>query len=339
MAQFPALQFTQKGTQMLIQAQNNHTLTFTCGKLGSGTLGDSEDIAKFTDLKEPKMTLPITDVDDSNPEKLVLTFDASNTELEEGFISRELGVFAKLDGGAETLYAYSNAGNNYDYIPNKDTPSDENRIVVNLVVSSSANIQVTIDASIVYVHRADVEKMISEHDNDADAHRRLALTINDLLAPTADKNTLVNLLSNIANMLTQITGKDDWKAGPAASIAAILSNLQGSLAVNWDGNKFTVPALGVSGLMAQNGYINFGKLFGGLIVQWGMQEGYVHLPISATVLIAVVCNRQDSGEYADVDNFSQTGVAQYANAISTWSWYAPSDGSPHSLNWIAICKQ
>lgn len=73
--------------------------------------------------------------------------------------------------------------------------------------------------------------------------------------------------------------------------------------------------------------------------QWGMQEGYITLPISATVLISVVCNRQDSGEYADVDNFSQTGVAQYANAISTWSWYAPSDGSPHSLNWIAICKQ
>lgn len=273
MAQFPTLQFTQQGLQMLIQAQNNHTLTFTCGKLGSGTLGDSEDPSAFTDLKTPKMTLPITNVDDSNPEKLVLTFDASNTGLEEGFISRELGVFAKLDEGAETLYAYSNAGNNYDYIPNKDTPSDENRIVVNLVVSSSANIQVTIDASIVYVHRADVEKMISEHDNDADAHRSLALTINDLLAPTADKNTLVNLLSNIANMLTKITGKDDWKAGPAASIAAILSNLQGSLAVNWDSNKFTVPALGVSGLMAQNGYVNFGKLFGGLIVQWGKIEG------------------------------------------------------------------
>lgn len=286
MAQFPALQFTQQGTQMLIQAQNNHTLTFTCGKLGSGTLGNSEDIAKFTDLKEPKMTLPITDVDDSNPEKLVLTFDASNTELEEGFISRELGVFAKLDGGAETLYAYSNAGNNYDYIPNKDTPSDENRIVVNLVVSSSANIQVTIDASIVYVHRADVEKMISEHDNDADAHRRLALTINDLLAPTADKNTLVNLLSNIANMLTQITGKDDWKAGPAASIAAILSNLQGSLAVNWDGNKFTVPALGVSGLMAQNGYVNFGKLVGGLIVQWGTTERPANYTVAAQLPIA-----------------------------------------------------
>lgn len=72
--------------------------------------------------------------------------------------------------------------------------------------------------------------------------------------------------------------------------------------------------------------------------QWGMQEGYVYLPISATVLIAVVCNRQDSGEYADVDNFSQTGVGQYANAINTWSWYQPADGSPYSINWIAICR-
>lgn len=70
-------------------------------------------------------------------------------------------------------------------------------------------------------------------------------------------------------MFKSITGKEDWKELPEASIADILTNLQGSLAVNWDGNKFTVPALGVSGLMEQNGYINLGKLFGGLIVQWG----------------------------------------------------------------------
>lgn len=268
MAQFPALQFTKQGLQMLIQAQNNHTITFTCGKLGSGTLESNDDPAAFTELKAPKMTLPITDVDDSNPEKLILTFDASNTNLEEGFISRELGVFAKLDEGIEILYAYANAGNNYDYIPNKDAPSDENRIVVNLIVNSSANIAVTIDSSIVYVHKEDVEKMISKHDTNADAHSNLALTINDTLNPTNDKNTLVNLMSNLAHMITKVTGQDDWKTSPAASIAALLSNLQGNLAVNWDGSKFTVPAFGISGLMAQNGYINFGKLFGGLIIQW-----------------------------------------------------------------------
>ncbi|WP_288802787.1 hypothetical protein [uncultured Dialister sp.] len=89
-----------------------------------------------------------------------MILNKSNTALEEGFVSRELGVFAKLDNGAETLYAYSNAGNDYDYIPNKDTPTDENRLVVNLIVSSSANINVLVDGSIVYAHMSDLDERL-----------------------------------------------------------------------------------------------------------------------------------------------------------------------------------
>lgn len=160
MAQFPKLKFTNDGMEMLIKAQNGHSLTFTCAKLGSGSLEDSDDITTFTDLKAPKMTLPIVLADDSRKEKISLTFNASNADLDEGFISRELGVFAKLDDGPEKLYAYSNAGNNYDYIPNKDTPTDENRLVIDLIVSSNAEINVLIDGSIVYVTRKDVENML-----------------------------------------------------------------------------------------------------------------------------------------------------------------------------------
>lgn len=182
MAKFPSLTFTEKGIQMLVQAQNAHTLTFTCGKLGSGALADSDDITKFTDLKSPKMTLPITKVDDTNPEKIVLTFDTSNSTLEQGFISREIGVFAKLDDGTETLYAYSNAGSNYDYIPSKDTPTDENRLVVSLVVSSSADIAVTVDQSIVYAHMSDVEEIVETHNTSETAHENLLK-----VAPTSEK--------------------------------------------------------------------------------------------------------------------------------------------------------
>lgn len=167
-------------------------------------------------------------------------------------------------------------------------------------------------------------------------------TINDSTGPSDNYGTLISLLSEFANRIKVIGGVNNWYNNPSISLLT-LSNLVSNLAsgsdVQWIGTKFTNAKLGISGLIAQNGYIQFGPNFGGLIIQWGMQEGYITLPISATVLIAVVCNRQDSGEYADADNFSQTGVAQYANAISTWSWYAPSDGSPHSLNWIAICKQ
>lgn len=197
MAKFPSLTFTAAGTQMLVQAQNGHTLTFTSGKLGSGVLGDSDDISKFTDLKAAKMTLPITNVDDSNKEKIILTFDASNTRLEEGFVSREIGIFAKLDSGEEKLYAYSNAGNNYDYIPSKDTPTDENRLVVSIVVSSSATINVDVDGSIVYVHKSDVADMIATHNSSDIAHANLLQVTSTADKPEsmADRGLWVEIVS------------------------------------------------------------------------------------------------------------------------------------------------
>lgn len=196
MAKFPNLTFTKQGLQMLVQAQNSHTLTFTCGKLGSGILADGDDISSFTDLKAPKMTLPIVKKDDSNKEKLVLTFNTSNTSLDEGFVSRELGIFAKLDSGSEVLYAYSNAGNNYDYIPSKDTPSDENRLVVSLITNSTANISCVIDESIVYAHMSDVTGAVAAHNASEDAHSN-RLFVSDTAgkpASMADKGIWIELL-------------------------------------------------------------------------------------------------------------------------------------------------
>ena len=224
MAKFPSLTFTAAGTQMLVQAQNGHTLTFTSGKLGNGVLSDSDDITKFTDLKSAKMTLPITSKDDSNPEKLVLTFDASNTSLEGGFVSRELGIFAKLDSGDEQLYAYSNAGNNYDYIPSKDTPTDENRLVVSIVVSSSANINVQVDGSIVYVHKSDVEDMISAHDSNASAHA------NGIAGKSTGLKTARNLKVNLASANAQsFNGTGD---ATGIGVSGILPVANGGTGVN-----------------------------------------------------------------------------------------------------------
>lgn len=272
MAKFANLTFTSQGTQMLVQAQNSHTLTFTCGKLGSGVLTDTDDISKFTDLKSPKMTLPIVSVDDSNEEKLVLTFDTSNTELEEGFVSREIGIFAKLDNGSEALYAYSNAGNNYDYIPSKDTPSDENRLVVNLVVSSSANISVQIDKSIVYTHKSDVEEMIATHDASDTAHE-----------------TRFKLFEKIADFGNDIIKK----LALTTAITAITALETGS----WFGQllKMVLTASGVKYNIAQNGYVCLGSFFGGLIIQWGSSNyGYVKFPIAFTAFRRVLLTHQGS---------------------------------------------
>lgn len=251
---------------MLVQAQNSHTLTFTCGKLGSGVLADSDNISKFTDLKSPKMTLPIVSKDDSNPEKIVLTFDTSNSALEQGFVSREIGIFAKLDNGSETLYAYSNAGNNYDYIPSKDTPSDENRLVVTLVVSSSANISVQIDKSIVYTHKSDVEEMIAAHDASDTAHEnrfKLFEKIADFGDDLIKKLALTTAISAVTALQT-----DSW-------FGQLL--------------KMVLTASGVRYNIAQNGYVCLGSFFGGLIIQWGiLSNGTLIFPMTFSQVFSVV---------------------------------------------------
>lgn len=307
MAKFPSLTFTQKGMQMLVQAQNSHTLTFTCGKLGSGSLADSDDITAFTDLKAAKMTLPIVKADESNKEKIVLTFNTSNTDLEEGFVSRELGIFAKLDSGAETLYAYSNAGNNYDYIPSKDTPSDENRLVVNLVVSSSANISVQVDKSIVYTHKSDVEEMIATHDASDTAHE-----------------TRFKLFEKIADFGNDIIKK----LALTTAITAITALETGS----WFGQllKMVLTASGVKYNIAQNGYVCLGSFFGGLIIQWGANtHGWVAFPVAFTRFRKIITNHQGQ-------SFMQSRSVEYETLTGYTLSVDNNEGVSNDAQWIAI---
>lgn len=323
MAKFANLTFTSQGTQMLVQAQNSHTLTFTCGKLGSGVLADSDDISKFTDLKSPKMTLPIVSVDDSNEEKLVLTFDTSNTELEEGFVSREIGIFAKLDNGSETLYAYSNAGNNYDYIPSKDTPSDENRLVVNLVVSSSANISVQIDKSIVYTHKSDVEEMIATHDASDTAHE-----------------TRFKLFEKIADFGNDIIKK----LALTTAITAITALETGS----WFGQllKMVLTASGVKYNIAQNGYICFGSFFGGLILQWGVisvSTDNAQGPHQASQALPMTASKFLQGtavyDYPGAVSIPVAAISCNATAVTAGAQLLPGyTGNPLNIRWIALFK-
>ena len=291
MAKFPSLTFTEAGMKMLVQAQNGHTLTFTKGKLGSGVLTDSDDITKFTDLKAPKMELPVVKKDDYQKEKIALTFNTSNTALEEGFVSRELGIFAKLDDGAETLYAYSNAGNDYDYIPNKDTPTDENRLVVNLIVSPSANINVLVDGSIVYAHMSDLEdrlQVTATADKPASmSDRGLWVEIKDGLKSILHRWNKTTKSYETIHPETESAQITDWHSGIMASLT---SKTLGTVvdAITTDSVlgkliKMLLNASGVKYLIDTNGYICFGEFFGGLIIQWIItKEAMVNWPIAFT---------------------------------------------------------
>lgn len=352
MAKFPSLTFTEAGMKMLVQAQNGHTLTFTKGKLGSGVLTDSDDITKFTDLKAPKMELPVGKKDDYQKEKIALTFNTSNTALEEGFVSRELGIFAKLDDGAETLYAYSNAGNDYDYIPNKDTPTDENRLVVNLIVSPSANINVLVDGSIVYAHMSDLEdrlQVTATADKPASmSDRGLWVEIKDGLKSILHRWNKTTKSYEIIHPETESAQITDWHSGIMASLT---SKTLGTVvdAITTDSVlgkliKMLLNASGVKYLIDTNGYICFGEFFGGLILQWGVDNQIignnggtvdVTFPISFPNEVFSCTQSNDSGMKTSGNTSEGQYIVSKTNTHFTVrnEWYRYIQ---HENDWLAI---
>lgn len=122
--------------------------------------------------------------------------------------------------------------------------------------------------------------------------------IDDTLVPTSDSGTIRNQLSQLANRIKAATGAGGWKDDPSttlASLATLVSNLAIGSDVTWNGKKFTNTKLGISGLMDTNGYVSFGKNFGGLIIQWGYSVyGYVKFPIAFTAFRRVLLTHQGS---------------------------------------------
>ena len=185
---------------------------------------------------------------------------------------------------------------------------------------------------------------ISEHNTDAGAHSNLALTVNDSLVPTKDTDTLVNLLSGLGKRFRDVTGKGNWYDAPdisLATLATLVSNLASGSDVSWSGSKFTNSKLGISGLMAQNGYIQFGPNFGGLIVQWGRSSFSgngartvtITLPVSASIL---ACWGIDYGD--GCYRYGITGLDSTEITVYIPSSVGGSTTGQAGVSWLAFCK-
>ncbi|WP_311194428.1 hypothetical protein [Selenomonas noxia] len=170
MAHFPAIQLTKTGKQMIGESQGNARLIFVRAELGDGQLSEGEDTESFTGLKHSVMSAPLQNFLDKGNGEVRLRFAVSNREVTNGFMNREIGIFAKLDDGEAKLYAYTNAGNFADYIPSKEVPIDSEIIDVHIIVAGAKNVTAVISDE-AYVTR----KTFEEHNIDPDAHPNLGL--------------------------------------------------------------------------------------------------------------------------------------------------------------------
>ena len=172
MAHFPAIQLTKIGKQMIGESQGSARLIFVRAELGDGQLNEGADTESFTGLKHSVMSAPLQNFLNRGNGEVRLRFAVSNRDVTNGFMNREIGIFAKLDDGEAKLYAYTNAGNFADYIPSKEVPIDSEIIDVHIIVAGAKNVTAVIsDES--YVTR----KTFEEHNTDPNAHPNLGLHI------------------------------------------------------------------------------------------------------------------------------------------------------------------
>lgn len=140
MAQFPILRLTRAGQDLVGMSQGGGKLIFVRAELGDGQLGEGESVEMLHALKRRVMQLPLQGYLNEGNGKACLRFVVDNSSLTAGFFNREIGIVAKMEGGDEQLYAYTNAGNYADYIPSKDTPIDSEIIDLHIVIGNASHV-------------------------------------------------------------------------------------------------------------------------------------------------------------------------------------------------------
>lgn len=174
MAKYPKMVVTKEGLSMIAESHGGAGLIFTKVQLGKGELSGS--IMDLTACIDPRLDINITDIDATTKQgQVTLTAIVNNSQVEIGFYAKELSVWAKIGAdGTERLYAYTNAGNYADYIPDKSEPTDENILKPAFVIANAENITAVIDESIVYPTVEQMERAIEKHDDSANAHMGIA---------------------------------------------------------------------------------------------------------------------------------------------------------------------
>lgn len=144
MSYFPGLKLTKAGEQLLAKVNGNlnETINFKRAELGSGVINTDDEIRFLTMLKEKWKDVNISDCKivgtDKTQVQIELQFD--NAGISSNKIFRELGIYAAANDGEEILFAYSNAKENFDYIPVAiDNPQS---FVINILITITSNTKV-----------------------------------------------------------------------------------------------------------------------------------------------------------------------------------------------------
>lgn len=146
MSAFPKLTVTDDGLALISAAKAADTIHFTSAHFGDGQTADGPALWQhYTGMVSDRLSVRI--VESRRPELsefATLTFHVSSTEIEQGFIACELGIYAAGDDGVEKLYAYANAGDRSDWFGDKATP-ESSTYESELYVGNGTSVEVRVN--------------------------------------------------------------------------------------------------------------------------------------------------------------------------------------------------
>ena len=159
MADFNGTILTDKGRNLLSKALTGTELKFTKVSLGDGVWDDSVNPESLEDILS-KMDLPINELEVTGDGTAKLRVVLTNTGLDDGFFTRELGIYADDPDEGEILYGVTYA-NNPDFIPTDGVTKIENIIDIYTVVSNAQNVEAVISDMVVIATKEDIENVTS----------------------------------------------------------------------------------------------------------------------------------------------------------------------------------
>ena len=299
MAQFPGLSLTVQGNKMILKSSTGKTedrLIITKAVIGDGQLTASID--GLTEIVSKKLEIGLSQVKEVANGQMQLQFNFDNRKVEIGFFWREVGLYAKNgDSGEEKLIGYSNAKGLTSYIPDKTNVIPMQRLVIALGVGDNPNVKGEVDFSST-ITLEQLETAIDTHNKAAEAHAEKFKTINEKITAIEDSKVAKTSADYIKSLVTNTNGLEATKGNGTKELLKLLTNVDSDdkqglaptlslvktllSSLNIKNRQDVVKALGDETLQSLGvrydlsnpnaWYVSFGKLFGGLIIQGGIDS-------------------------------------------------------------------
>lgn len=158
---FEKVYITKQGALLAAKTLQGKKIEFDHAEVGCGNL--SGNAVDKTELTTKVLECPIQKVEITEETQAKVSFIFKNTDANNAFYFREIGLFAiDPDTKEKILYAYTNAGTTAEYINNSIAEKIEKHITINVIVDNASNITINLDSSEIFVTEAEMNRAVKK---------------------------------------------------------------------------------------------------------------------------------------------------------------------------------